>query len=243
MDNLKTSFGKRKVSQKVKTALVQDVFSDVARNYDLMNDLMSLGAHRLWKRELIEFMNIQCSDSIIDVGSGTGDIISLILKKNILNTIYSVDLNNAMLEFGKKKFKKQNIKFIRSNAEKLPFEDNSFDKYIISFCLRNVTDIKKALFEANRIIKPGGMFFCLEFSCPEINIINSLYKIYKKNFIPFIGGKIAKNKKAYQYLEESIDLFPNQENLLRVLKEVGFIQTKYINFFNGIVSMHVGYKI
>ena len=216
MDNLKTSFGKRKVSSKIKTSLVQEVFSNIAKNYDLMNDLMSFGTHRLWKKELIDMMNIQVEDRIIDVGSGTGDLISLILSKQIISKIYSIDLNNDMLKYGRKRFKSKKVEFIKANAENLPFESDYFDKYIISFCLRNVTNIKKALLEAYRVLKPCGIFYCLEFSSPKSNLINSIYNNYKKNIIPWIGEKIAKNKKAYKYLEESIDMFPNQEELLSI---------------------------
>ena len=123
------------------------------------------------------------------------------------------------------------------------FQNDFFDKYIISFCLRNVTDVKRAIQEAHRILKPGGVFYCLEFSSPEMFIINSLYLSYKKNFIPWIGKKITNNKQAYKYLEESIDLFPNQEKLLKIIKENGFISTNYLNMFNGIVSVHMGYKL
>jgi len=243
MDNLKTNFGKRKVSSDEKTSLVQDVFSNVAKNYDIMNDFMSFGAHRLWKSELVDLLNIQKSDKIIDVGSGTGDLINLILKKHILKTIYSIDLNQEMLKYGQKKFQNNNIKFIKADAEKLPFIDNIFDKYIISFCLRNITDITKALSESYRVLKPGGLFCCLEFSTPVTNVVNKIYSQYKKNVIPWVGEKIAQNKEAYKYLEESISLFPNQNELSEKLKKIGFFQTKYINMFNGIVCVHTGSKI
>ena len=243
MNNLKINFGKRKVSPNVKTLLVQKVFSEVAKNYDTMNDFMSFGAHRLWKSELIDLLNIQSKDKIIDIGSGTGDLIDLILKKNLANSLYSVDLNDEMLNYAKKKFKDNDIKFIRANAEKLPFKDNSFDIYIISFCLRNITNINKALFEAFRILKPGGVFYCLEFSKPEINLINKIYNNYKEKIIPWMGEKIAGNKNAYKYLEESITLFPNQREMLIKLKKIGFFETKYINIFNGIVAIHSGFKV
>ena len=183
MNSLNKSFGKIKVTPKLKTSLVQDVFSSVAKKYDLMNDVMSFGAHRMWKKELIELLNLQKKEYIIDIGSGTGDLVKLILKKKLQNNIYSVDLNPSMLEQGKKRFKNQKVKFIQANAESLPFKDNKFDKYIISFCLRNITNPNKALKEAFRVIKPGGIFFCLEFSSPESNLINSIYKngiFYKK---------------------------------------------------------------
>jgi demethylmenaquinone methyltransferase/2-methoxy-6-polyprenyl-1,4-benzoquinol methylase len=174
MGNLKKSFGKRKVTTALKTSLVQEVFTNVAEKYDGMNEFMSLGAHRLWKKELIDLMNIQSADTIIDVGSGTGDLIDLILNKGITNSIYSIDLNNAMLQHGKKRFKHKDVYFVNANAESLPFKNNFFDKYIVSFCLRNVTDMKKALNEALRILKPGGTFYCLEFSSPKSSLINSI---------------------------------------------------------------------
>jgi demethylmenaquinone methyltransferase/2-methoxy-6-polyprenyl-1,4-benzoquinol methylase len=243
MDNLKTSFGKTKVPESSKTKLVQKVFSDVAKNYDLMNDLMSLGLHRLWKKELINMMNIQITDNIVDVGSGTGDLINLIIKKNLKNDVYSVDLNNEMLKYGKIRFKSKKIKFINANAENLPFKDNHFDKYIISFCLRNVTNIKKALGEAYRVLKPGGKFYCLEFSKPESHVLEFLYKNYKKYIIPLIGEKITNNKRAYEYLEESIDQFPPQQELLKAISKIGFKETRYLNIFNGIIAVHSGFKV
>jgi len=243
MDSLKKYFGKRKVTQELKTSLVQDVFSNVAKNYDVMNDLMSFGSHRLWKSELINFMNIQKFDRIIDVGSGTGNLIDLILKKKITNNIYSTDLNGEMLRYSKKRLREKKVVYVKANAEELPFSNDYFDKYMISFCLRNVTDIKKALKEAYRIIKPGGAFYCLEFSLPETDIVNSIYRGYKKYAIPFMGETISKNKQAYEYLQESIDLFPDQESLLNQCKKIGFDEAKYINMFNGIVSIHTGFKL
>ena len=243
MDNLKTSFGKRKVSKSSKTKLVQKVFTNVANNYDIMNDLMSFGAHRLWKKEFVNILNIQNDDKIIDIGSGTGDLISFILKKEIKNQIYYVDLNDEMIKHGKKRFKNQKVKFIKANAENLPFDDNVFDKYIISFCLRNITNIKIALSESFRILKPGGCFYCLEFSSPNSTLINSSYKIYKNKVIPWLGSIVAKDISSYKYLEESIDQFPDQEELLLGLKDIGYQEIKYLNMFNGIVSVHVGFKI
>ena len=243
MDNLKTNFGKRKVSTKLKTKLVQDIFTDVASNYDLMNDIMSFGSHRLWKTKLIDLMNIQENENILDVGSGTGDLINLILKLKKNNNIYAVDLNSEMLKYAKKRHKNKNVTFIRANAEKLPFNNCSIDKYIISFCLRNVTNIENALKESYRILKPGGIFYCLEFSSPESGLIKNLYNQYKKNIIPWIGSKVAKNKKAYKYLEESIDQFPNQKKLISFLNKIGFMNSYYLNIFNGIVSIHIAYKV
>ena len=246
MDNLKKNFGKRKIKERYKTSLVQNVFTKVSKKYDLMNDIMSFGTHRLWKKILVEIMDIQMNDTIIDVGSGTGDLVKLMLKKNKDVSIYSVDLNFEMLNLAKKKFdsyQKNNIKFIHANAEKLPFENNFFDKYVISFCLRNITYIEKALLEAFRVLKPGGIFFCLEFSMPTSNLINVLFSNYKNKIIPFLGQRITNNKNAYKYLEESISQFPHQDIFLNEISTVGFKKTDYINLFNGIVSIHRGHKI
>ena len=246
MNNLKTNFGKRKITAEKKTFLVQKLFSEVSKKYDLMNDIMSFGTHRLWKKRLIEIMNINSNDKIIDVGSGTGDLTKIILKENKDVSIYSVDLNLEMLNEAKKQFndqQKKKIKFINANAEDLPFENNFFDKYVISFCLRNITYIEKALYESFRILKPGGIFYCLEFSAPTSTVINKIYSKYKNKIIPIIGEKVANNKHAYKYLEESISQFPNQETLLNKINNVGFEKTSYINLFDGIVSIHIGFKI
>ena len=211
MNNLKTNFGKRKIKVEKKTPLVQKLFSEVSKKYDLMNDIMSFGTHRLWKKRLIEIMNINFNDKIIDVGSGTGDLAKIILKENIKVSIYSVDLNLEMLNEAKKQFndkQKKNIKFINANAENLPFENNFFDKYVVSFCLRNITYIEKALNESFRVLKPGGIFYCLEFSTPNSNVVNNIYSKYKKKIVPLMGEKVANNRNAYKYLEESISQFP-----------------------------------
>ena len=246
MNNIKTNFGKRKITAEKKTFLVQKLFSEVSKKYDLMNDIMSFGTHRLWKKRLIEIMNINSNDKIIDVGSGTGDLTKIILKENNNVSIYTVDLNLEMLNEAKKRFndqQKKKIKFINANAEDLPFENNFFDKYVISFCLRNITYIEKALYESFRILKPGGIFYCLEFSAPTSSVINKIYSKYKNKIVPLIGEKVANNKNAYKYLEESISQFPNQETLLNKINNVGFEKTSYINLFDGIVSIHIGFKI
>ena len=245
MKNLKTTFGKSKVSQSQKTKMVQDVFTDVTKNYDLMNNLMSFGAHRLWKRKLIQLINIQPNDLIVDVGSGTGAITNLIHKNYSKTSIISIDLNFNMLKHGKKrvKYKSNKIFWVNCNAENLPLKKNIFDKYIISFCLRNITHIENALYEAIRVLKPGGSFYCLEFSTPMSPFINGVYNFYKSKIIPLIGERVAKNKEAYKYLEESIDQFPNQKILLSKLNQIGFENTSVINLFNGIVSIHTGFKI
>ncbi len=238
------NFGYTKVNSKQKTKLVQNVFSSVASKYDVMNDLMSLGMHRLWKKRFVEIMNIKKNDIILDVGSGSGDIAFEILKKKLPTSLYLLDLNKEMLLEGKKRLKKEkNIKYFIGNAEYLNFESNLFDKYIISFCLRNVTEYLSSIQEAYRVLKPGGKYYCLEFSSPRSSLISSSYKIYKSKILPLLGNLVAKDKDAYQYLSESIDLFPSQEELSKNLLDCGFIKVETINLFNGIVAIHTGYKI
>ena len=244
MNKLNSSFGYTKVKPKEKTKLVQNIFSEVAKNYDLMNDLMSFGSHRLWKKKFVEIINPKKDEVIIDIGSGTGDIAKNILKTKFNGELHLLDLNSQMLNIGKSTIRKnKNVYFHQGNAEDLKFKNNTFDKYIISFCLRNVTLIDKALYEAIRVLKPGGSFYCLEFSTPTSPAINGIYNFYKSKIIPFIGEQVAKNKKAYKYLEESISQFPNQGILLSKLDQIGFENTSVINLFNGIVSIHKGFKI
>ncbi len=242
--NKNYNFGYTKVNRKQKTKLVQNVFSSVASNYDIMNDLMSLGMHRLWKKRFVEIIDVKQNDVILDVGSGSGDIAKEIIKSKLSNNFYLLDLNKEMLEEGKKRLKNENnLKYIIGNAEKLNFEKNFFDKYIISFCLRNVTEYLLSIKEAYRVLKPGGKYCCLEFSNPKSSLISSSYKIYKSKILPLLGEVIAKDKNAYKYLSESIDLFPSQNELSKYLIESGFEKVESINLFNGIVAIHIGYKI
>ena len=209
------NFGYTKVNSKQKTKLVQNVFSSVAPSYDLMNDLMSLGMHRLWKKRFVEVIDLNRNDVILDVGSGSGDIAIDIIKEKLATSLYLLDLNKEMLEEGKKRLKKEkNIKYFIGNAEKLNFENNFFDKYLISFCLRNVTNYVYSIEEAFRVLKPGGKYCCLEFSTPKSSLISSSYKIYKSKILPLLGDIIARDKNAYKYLSESIDLFPSQNELI-----------------------------
>ena len=237
-----SNFGYSKVTTNEKTKLVQKVFSDVANKYDLMNDVMSFGAHRLWKKSFIDIVNPSSGDKIIDVGSGSGDLVLEILKRNLNLKIDMVDLNKAMLLEGKKRIKNDNVKFFQQNAENLNFLDNIYDKYLISFCLRNVTDIDQSFKEAFRILKPGGQYYCLEFSKPNSFVLANMYSYYKSNIIPTFGKIFSNNRDAYNYLNESIDLFPNQDELKKKIEAAGFKSVKYINLFDGIVSIHTGYK-
>ena len=240
--NKLSNFGYTKVTPKEKTKLVQKVFSDVAFNYDLMNDVMSFGAHRLWKKLFIDMVNPSPGDKIIDVGSGSGDLVLEIKKRNLNLKIDMVDLNKEMLKEGRKRIKNKNVKFFQQDAENLSFLDNTYDKYIISFCLRNITDISQSFKEAFRILKPGGQYFCLEFSRPSSFVIANIYSYYKSNIIPTFGKIFSNNRDAYNYLNESIDLFPKQDELKEKMETAGFKSVKYTNLFDGIVSIHTGYK-
>tara|TARA_B100001250_G_C19804162_1_gene792465 strand:+ start:941 stop:1675 length:735 start_codon:yes stop_codon:yes gene_type:complete len=244
MNEFNSNFGYTKVTSKEKTKLVQDIFTNVSKKYDLMNDLMSLGTHRLWKKEFVNVINPSNHEKIIDVGSGTGDIAKNILKTNFKGELHLLDLNIEMLNIGKRTINKnKKIFFHQSNAEKTNFEKNYFDKYIIAFCLRNITNIEKSMKEALRILKPGGIYFSLEFSTPNSALISKLYSNYRNKVLPYIGEKVTNNKNAYKYLNESIALFPNQKKIQLTLEKIGFKNVSYINLFDGIVTIHKGYKI
>jgi len=227
-----------------KTKLVNSVFSKVYKNYDLMNDLMSFGVHRLWKKNLINWMNPQPGNQIIDVAAGTGDLAKMISKKNDnKNKFYCVEPNRGMFETGKKKLKSfTNIKWYLNSAEKLPFKKDTFDFYTISYGIRNVTDINQCLKEAHRVLKPGGRFFCLEFSKAENEILNVLYQKYSK-LIPLIGRIVVGSEEPYNYLVSSIDQFYNQNELVDLLKKNRFTNVEFRNLSNGISAIHSGWKI
>ena len=205
---------------------------------------MSFGSHRLWKKKFVEIIDPKNNEIIIDIGSGTGDIAKNILNSKFNGKLHLLDLNNKMLNIGRLAIRQnKNIYFHKGNAEDLKFKKNSFDKYMIAFCLRNITNIEKSIEEAFRILKPGGMYFCLEFSTPNSTLVSKLYKNYRIKALPLIGKVIAKNKNAYKYLNESIELFPNQEKLKHIVEKTGFTCVSYINLFDGVVAIHKGYKI
>ena len=227
-----------------KTKLVNSVFSKVHKNYDLMNDLMSLGVHRLWKKNLINWMNPQPGNQIIDVAAGTGDLARMASKKNDnKNRFCCVEPNMEMFATGKEKLRNlSNIKWYLNSAEKLPFKENTFDFYTISYGIRNVTDINQCLKEAYRVLKPGGRFFCLEFSKVENEILNLLYQKYSK-LIPLIGRMIVGSKQPYDYLVDSIEKFYTQNELVDLLKDNRFSNIEFRNLSNGISAIHSGWKI
>ena len=226
-----------------KKGLVQNVFNRVYDKYDLMNDFMSLGVHRTWKKNLINIMNPSLNSSLIDVACGTGDIGKLFLDNTRKNKkITCVDPNKGMITKGKEKLKKyKKIDWIIAPAEKLPIFDNSFDYYTISFGLRNTQNINKALSEAYRILKPGGRFLCLEFSKIQNSNLNFIYKNYSK-LIPLIGNIIVGDKEPYEYLINSIKDFVNQEELISLMEENNFKKCSYRNLSGGIVAIHSGWK-
>ena len=227
-----------------KNGLIQGVFDQVFDKYDLMNDFMSLGVHRLWKKNLINMMNPSKNQNLIDVACGTGDIGKLFLDNtNINNNITCVDPNKGMITKAKSKLiNYKNISWIISKAEMLPLKENSFDFYTISFGLRNTTDLNKVLAEAYRVLKPGGRFLCLEFSKIQNENFEYIYKKYSK-LIPLVGKYIVGKKEPYDYLIKSIEEFLNQDELLELMKNNNFEKCNYRNLTNGIVSIHSGWKI
>ena len=227
-----------------KKGLVQNVFNKVYDRYDLMNDLMSLGVHRLWKKSLLNMMNPSLNQNLIDVACGTGDIAELFLKHvSKLSKVTCVDPNEGMISKGKNKLSKfKNINWINAPAEKIPLSDNLFDFYTISFGLRNTAKIHKAIAEAYRVLKPGGRFLCLEFSKIQNTNFEKIYKNYSK-LIPSIGKLVVGEKQPYEYLVKSIENFINQEELIDVMIENNFKKCSYRNLSGGIVSIHSGWKI
>jgi len=242
-----THFGYKEVPTEDKEKLVKGVFDSVASNYDLMNDVMSFGVHRLWKQYAIDIANVKKGDAILDLASGTGDLIKLYHKK-IGNSgrIVSSDINEAMLDEGKRNLINSGvlgIEFVQANAEKLPFEDNSFDLVSIAFGLRNVTDKDKALSEMSRVLKPGGVLIVLEFSKTTNPVLEKIYDAYSFNLIPKFGSWFAGDEDSYQYLAESIRKHPDQETLKQMIIDAGFDMCEYQNLTGGVVAIHKGIKV
>lgn len=243
-----TFFGYKKVSSSDKHSLVQNVFTSVASKYDLMNNMMSLGTHHLWKREMLKL--IPSSVRLLDVAGGTGDISRLYYNRertrNQNPEIVICDFNENMLKEGRAKFIDNGIlsgvTFICGDALELPFDDDSFDCYTIAFGIRNVVDIATALKEAYRVLKPGGKFVCLEFSKIQNPFLAGIYDLYSFKVIPALGEFVAGDRDSYQYLVESIRKFPAQNEFLRMINQAGFKNSSYKNLNFGITAIHYGYK-
>ena len=227
-----------------KKGLVQGVFDDVYNKYDLMNDFMSIGVHRIWKKNLMSWMNPSEDKILIDVACGTGDLGKLFLDLTDENCkIYCVDPNSGMISKGKEKLKTyKNIDWLIAPAEKLPIKDSSCDYYTISFGLRNTKNLHKTLAEAHRVLKPGGRFLCLEFSKIQNSNLDFIYKNYSK-LIPLVGKAVIGKKEPYEYLVKSIEEFINQEELIDLMKKNNFINCSYRNLSGGIVAIHSGWKV
>ena len=239
-------FGYKKVNPNEKPDLVKGVFDSVANKYDLMNDLMSVGIHRLWKKATVQMSNLKENDAVLDVAGGTGDL--AILFSEIVGTqgkVYLSDINEKMLEIGRDRVLDSgllNVKSLVADAEDLPFPDNSFDCISIAFGIRNVTNKDKALKEFHRCLKSDGRLLVLEFSKPESSLVSDLYDLYSFNVLPHLGQWIAGDSESYEYLAESIRMHPNQDEFLKLMDEAGFINTEYQNMTGGIVALHYGDK-
>ena len=241
-----THFGYRDVNIADKEDLVRSVFNRVAGKYDLMNDLMSMGVHRLWKSTLIDLLQPKPDISLIDVGGGTGDIAFGFLDHGG-GSVSVVDINNEMLNAGRDRAIDQGrldgVHWINGDAERLPVVDASFDVYTTAFCIRNVTRIQQALTEARRVLKPGGRFFCLEFSRVTNKTLAKLYDAYSFNVLPRLGAAIANDKDAYVYLAESIRKFPDQHTFAQMINDAGLEQVRIRNLSCGIAAIHSAWRI
>jgi ubiquinone/menaquinone biosynthesis methyltransferase len=254
MDSQKTHFGFKQVDASAKAGLVKEIFSGVAKKYDLMNDLMSAGVHRIWKNKMMEEISFKDSSNafrFLDLAGGTGDIAFRIAKKaqekNVKYEIDVVDINQEMLDVGKQRAVDLNLfsdlKFICCDGENLAFaEDESFDFFTIAFGIRNFTNIEKALVEAHRVLKTGGKFICLEFSKVNDYFLQKIYDAYSFKVIPKIGEIVLKDRSSYQYLVESIRKFPPQNEFKKMIEAAGFKNVSYQNLNFGIAAIHVGIK-
>lgn len=247
---METSYGFRQVGEHEKQRLVNDVFHRVANRYDLMNDLMSGGLHRMWKDAMVSWLNPPKRPGwkALDVAGGTGDIAFRILDASRGNANVTVlDINGSMLGVGRDRAARAHpgaaIDFVEANAEELPFDDSTFDAYTIAFGIRNVPHIDRALHEAFRVLRPGGRFLCLEFSQVEMPLLDKVYETWSFRAIPRIGNAVAGDGEPYRYLVESIRKFPNQENFAAMIRRAGFERVTWRNYSGGIAALHSGWKI
>ena len=242
-----THFGYTQVKKEQKQGLVADVFHSVAAKYDMMNDVMSFGIHRIWKRFTIDSSGARPGHKVLDLAGGTGDLtrkFSDIVGDT--GQVILADINDSMIKVGRDKLRDQgvvgNIEYVQANAEALPFPDNYFDVITIAFGLRNVTDKDAAINSMYRVLKPGGRLLVLEFSKPEQEWLNKAYDFYSFKVLPEIGQLVANDRESYQYLSESIRMHPDQETLKGMMEDQGFEQVSYSNMTGGIVALHKGFK-
>lgn len=243
-----THFGFKQVAVEDKVKLVRGVFDSVAEQYDIMNDLMSLGIHRLWKRIAVQLSNVRKGEQVLDLAGGTGDLTTLFHDRvGPDGQVVLADINAQMLRTGRDRLIDRglaaNIRYAQVNAECLPFEDNTFDCVCIAFGLRNVTDKDAALRSMHRVLKPGGRVIVLEFSHPTDKVTEKVYDFYSFNILPKIGRFVAKDEESYRYLAESIRMHPKQEELKKMMENAGLERCEYFNMTQGIVAVHRGYKI
>jgi demethylmenaquinone methyltransferase/2-methoxy-6-polyprenyl-1,4-benzoquinol methylase len=242
-----THFGFKEVDTQEKQGLVREVFDSVASKYDLMNDVLSFGMHRIWKAQTINLSGVKQGDSVLDIAGGTGDL-ALKFKKKVGQdgTVILADINAAMLKEGRTKLLDEagesDIKFVQTNAQSLAFPDNTFDIVSIAFGLRNVTDKEKAIADMYRVLKPGGRLLILEFSKTNNDLLKKGYDFYSFNIMPKLGEFFANDADSYQYLAESIRKHPDQETLKSMVTNAGFSFCTYHNFLQGVVALHKGIK-
>ena len=247
MQNKYTDFGFSRVKSKDKSNLVKKIFENVSGRYDLMNDFMSLGIHRVWKKSMLDWLAPRRGQSLIDVAGGTGDIAFNFIKRAKTGANVTIlDLTESMMIEGKKKTidlpEESQINWVCGDAMRMPFSDSTFDVYTISFGIRNVTNISKTLSEAYRVLKPGGRLMILEFSSVNNDLISWIYDKYSFNIIPKLGEFVSNDRESYQYLVESIRKFPNQEKFSEMIINEGFRKVKYRDLTFGIAALHSAWK-